>query len=102
MPAVVIEPTVENPILGPNHEPQPSATTSAVEEIPPTSKDKKRKTSTYVFTLPRKITRSTKSTTTTITTPTIKTNTSTSSPVEPDTPQNILVAAKKCPDFADA
>jgi hypothetical protein len=50
MPAVVIEPTVENPIAGPSHEPHPSVTTTVVEELPPTPKAKKRKTPSSVFT----------------------------------------------------
>jgi hypothetical protein len=92
MPAVVIEPAVENPIPGPSHEPQPSAATTVVEELPPTPKAKKRKTPASVFTLPRKRTRSARSTATTVTTPTVTASTSTSSPVEPDAPQNTPVA----------
>jgi hypothetical protein len=42
MPAVVIEPAVDSATPGSTHEPQPSAATIVVEEIPPTPKAKKR------------------------------------------------------------
>jgi hypothetical protein len=102
MPAVVIEPAVDNAIPGPSHEPQPLATTTVVEELPPTPKAKKRKTHASVFTLPRKRTRLARSTATTVTTPIVTASTPTSSLVEPDAPQNPHVAATECLDFADA
>jgi hypothetical protein len=102
MPAVVIEPVVDNAIPGPSHEPQRSAATVVVEELPPTPKSKKRKTLASVFTLPRKRTRSARSTATAVTAFAVTANTSTSSPVEPEAPQNPLVAATECPNFVDA
>jgi hypothetical protein len=97
MPSVVVEPAVDSTIPGPSHEPQPSAATTFVQELPLTPKAKKRKTLPSVFTLPRTRTRSERSTATTVPASTVTASTSTSSPVAPTTTQNPPVVVTTVP-----
>jgi len=89
---VVVEPTVDNKIPRPNHEPQPFVAIVIVQELPQTLKDKKRKFLHSVSTLPRTRTRSERSIVTTTPTSTTTTSTSIPSPVAPTTTQNSPVA----------
>jgi hypothetical protein len=85
---VVVEPAVESEILGPNHEPQPSAAIVVVQELPWTLKDKKRKFLPFVSPLPRTRTRSERSTVIAATTSTSTASTLIPSPMAPTTNQN--------------
>jgi len=85
MHVVLLELAVDNEIPRQNHEPQPSATTTIVEELPPTPTAQKRKLPAFVFAFLRKRNRSERSP--------VTTRTSTSSPIESTTTQNPPIVA---------
>ena len=85
---MVVELEVESEILGPNHEPHPSAAIVVVQELPWTLKDKKRKFLPFFSPLPRTRTRSERSTIIAGTTSTSTASTLIPSPMAPTTNQN--------------
>jgi hypothetical protein len=88
LPLVVVEPTIDNEIPRPNHEPQPSTAIVVFQELPRTLKAKKRKFLPSISTLPRTRTRSERSTVTTAPTSIAMVSTSIPYPVAPTTTQN--------------
>jgi hypothetical protein len=96
IPAVVIEPTIENPILGPSHEPQPSAATTVkapTVTVNMSTQRRKHKTRNN-FNTTQRSKRKTRSHSNTTQRGIDK--------VEPKATQNPPVVATECLDFADA